>query len=188
MAGAGSLLGKPMATVDNYLHGLSRRGRQGDWQHELLAFDLGTETYAIDILRLRAIVARLTVTELPRAPAYLLGIISLRGQIVPLVDLRLRLGLRATPPTRASRILVVDAAGEPVGLLVDAVRQVIRLRDDELETRPPALAGRESEYVAGLARPRAEGGKAGGLVILLAVDAVVKIAAGVAAAVPGGAR
>ena len=165
------VLSRPMATVDNYLHGLStRRGRSDDWQHELLAFDLGSETYAVDILRLRGIVTRRAVTEVPRSPAYLLGVVSLRGQIVPLVDLRLRLGLPASAPTRGTRILVVDQAGESFGLLVDGVRQVVRLRDDELESRPPALAGRESEFIAGIARPRT-----GGMLILLGVDAVLKL-------------
>ena len=166
------LLSRPLATVENYLHGLStRRGRKtDDWQQELLAFDLGKETYALDILRLRGIVTRRPATEVPRAPDYLLGIVSLRGQIVPLIDLRLRLGLPATPPTRATRILVVDQAGESFGLLVDSVRQVVRLRDDEMETRPPALAGRESEFIAGIARPRQ-----GGMLILLGVDAVLKL-------------
>ncbi len=165
-------LQKPLATVANYHHGWkSRRGRSDDWQHELLAFELGSETYAVDILRLRGIVTRRPVTEVPRVPAFLLGVVSLRGQIVPLVDLRLRLGLAATPATRGTRILVVDQAGESFGLLVDGVRQVVRLRDDELEARPPALAGRESEFIAGIARPRG-----GGMLILLAVDAVLKLA------------
>jgi purine-binding chemotaxis protein CheW len=168
---AADMLGRPMATVENYLHGFTtRRGRSDDWQLELLAFDLGQETYALDILRLRGIVTRRPATEVPRAPAYLLGVVSLRGQIIPLVDLRLRLGLPATAPTRATRILVVDQAGEAFGLLVDSVRQVVRLRDDELETRPPALAGRESEFIAGIARPRQ-----GGMLILLGVDAVLKL-------------
>lgn len=171
---ATDMLARPLATVENYLHGLStRRGRSDDWQQELLAFDLGQETYALDILRLRGIVTRRPATEVPRAPAYLLGVISLRGQIVPLIDLRLRLGLPATASTRATRILVVDQAGESFGLLVDSVRQVVRLRDDELETRPPALAGRESEFIAGIARPRQ-----GGMLILLGVDAVLKLQLG----------
>jgi purine-binding chemotaxis protein CheW len=171
---ATDMLARPLATVENYLHGLStRRGRSDDWQQELLAFDLGQETYALDILRLRGIVTRRPATEVPRVPAYLLGVISLRGQIVPLIDLRLRLGLPATPQTRATRILVVDQAGDAFGLLVDSVRQVVRLRDDELETRPPALAGRESEFIAGIARPRS-----GGMLILLGVDAVLKLQLG----------
>jgi purine-binding chemotaxis protein CheW len=109
----------------------------------------------------------------PRAPAYLLGVVSLRGQIVPLIDLRRRLGLPPGPDTRATRILVVDQAGESFGLLVDSVRQVVRLRDDEMESRPPALASRESEFIAGIARPRT-----GGMLILLGVDAVLKLQLG----------
>jgi purine-binding chemotaxis protein CheW len=164
------LAGKPLATVENYLTAASsRRGRQDDWQHELLAFELGREVYAVSILRLRAIVTRRAVTELPRVPAWLLGVMSIRGQIVPLIDLRLRLGLPAPAPGKAARVLVVHREDEPFGLLVDGVRQVVRLRDEELETRPPALAGRDSEFVSGIARPRA-----GGMLIMLNVDAVLK--------------
>jgi purine-binding chemotaxis protein CheW len=172
------MLGKPLATVDNYLVGWSRRGRQAHWHQEVLAFDLGPELYGVDIKRLRAIVTRRPVTEVPRTPPYLLGIVSLRGQVVPLVDLRRRLGLPPVEPGRSTRILVVDHAGEPFGLLVDGVRQVVRLAEEEIEVRPPALAGRESEFVAGIARPEAEGERprgGAGMVILLALDAVLRI-------------
>jgi purine-binding chemotaxis protein CheW len=160
----------PMATVDNYLHGYSRRGRSEAWSHELLGFQLGGESYAVNLLSVREIVTRRPITEVPRTPAFLPGIISLRGLIVPVLDLRLRLGLPASTPTRASRVLIVQQAssGESFGLSVDAVRQVIRLSDEEIETRPPAFAGRESEFIAAIGRPRS-----GGMLIVLALDAVL---------------
>jgi purine-binding chemotaxis protein CheW len=168
MAAGRSLLRLPLATVHNYLHGYGRRGRTDDWSRELLAFHLGEERYAVDLLRMREIVTRREVTEVPRTPAFLLGVFSLRGQIVPVVDLRRRLGLPPVAPTRATRYLIVNGGGDLFGLVVDGVRGVVRLGDEAIENRPPALAGRDREYIEAIARP-----PGGGLVVLLALDQVL---------------
>jgi purine-binding chemotaxis protein CheW len=162
-------LALPVATVQNYLHGYGRRGKKGEWARELITFVLGDERYAVDLLRVREIVTRRVITEVPRTPPFLLGIFSLRGQIVPVIDLRRRMGLGEAPPTRHSRLLIVNAQnGEPMGLFVDGVRDVIRVSEEELETRPPALAGKGGEFVDGIARPAG-----GGMVILLGLDHVL---------------
>ncbi|HTM21582.1 MAG TPA: chemotaxis protein CheW, partial [Kofleriaceae bacterium] len=89
------------------------------------------------------------LTELPRVPRFLRGIISLRGQVVPVIDVRMRMGLPAVEPTRASRILIVES-GQRFGLIVDRVAKVVRLTHAQVESAP--MAGSGSEFLAEVAR------------------------------------
>jgi len=160
------------ATEESYHR---RGGRQAIYQREVLAFALGPEEYGVDILRLREIIRTRPITEVPRAPAFVLGVIGVRGEVLPVLDLRQRLRLRQqrTAPARAHRVLIVKKQGEAFGLLVDEVRQVVRLRDEDIEQRPGLLGAGESEFIAGIARPRPDR-----LVILLELDAVLAFSAG----------
>jgi purine-binding chemotaxis protein CheW len=127
-----------------------RAGAQG--VRELLAFRLGAEAYALPLASVREIARLGPLTEVPRAPADVLGVVSVRGRVTTVLDLRKRLRLEATQPTRHTRVLFVDAGAEVLGLLVDAVLQVYRLRDDEFEPgagRP----GEAGDAVVGLGRP-----------------------------------
>lgn len=162
---------KPFATEDSYHR---RGGRPAVYDREVLAFALAGEEYGIDILRLREIIRTRPITEVPRAPSFVLGVIGVRGEVLPVLDLRRRLKLHKSPPHQGgSRVLVVTKQGEPFGLLVDEVRQVMRLREEEIEPRPALLGAGESEFIAGIARPRADR-----LVILLELDAVLAFSAG----------
>ena len=97
--------------------------------------------------RVREIVRLRTITAVPRVPAQILGVITLRGEIVQVLDLRLRLGVSAPAPTRTNRIVVLHGdEGEVTGLLVDTVNEVMRV--DESEIQPPATG--DSEFVTGL--------------------------------------
>jgi purine-binding chemotaxis protein CheW len=141
------------ATEDTYHHGYAQKQRVA-FSREVLSFALGGEEYAIDILRIREILKHRPATEVPRAPAFILGVIAVRGQIIPVMDLRLRVRVAVAPPGKESRILVVTHAGEPYGLLVDAVHQVVRMREEEVEPPPALLGGPAAEFIAGIGRPR----------------------------------
>jgi len=158
----------PFATEDTW----HRRSRGAPYQHEMLAFALGDEEYAIDIRRLREIIRTRPITEVPRAPAFVLGVISVRGEVLPVIDLRQRLRRPRAAPGRGSRVLIVKRDGEAFGLLVDSVHDVVRLRDEDIEATPALLGASDSEYIAGIARPRPDR-----LVILLALDAVLGFSA-----------
>jgi purine-binding chemotaxis protein CheW len=107
---------------------------------QLCTFRIGGEDYAVDILRVREIIRPRPVTPVPRAPASVEGVIRLRGEVVPVLDVRKRLGLAATPQTRRSRFLLVNVARKRIALVVDEVCEVLRLPRREL--RPaPALGG-----------------------------------------------
>ena len=156
------------ATEETYLR------RQDDRRkHErrgVLTFAAGGEVYGVEILSIREIIKLREITEVPRTPRFLLGVISVRGAVIPVIDLRMRLKLPAPPSTRAARILVVVRDGEAYGLLVDAVAGVVRLAESEIEPPPSTLAN-EGNFLAGIGRHRL--GRRDRLVILLHLGQVV---------------
>lgn len=160
------------ATEETYLRAVDGSGREARPTRAVLTFVVGGETYGIDILHIREIIKVVEVTEVPRAPQFLLGVISVRGVVIPVLDLRARLRLDDTPLTRAARILVADRDGEPFGLLVDAVTGVVRFSDAEIEPPPSTLNVADAAFLAGIGRYQA--GKRQRMVILLHLDAVVQ--------------
>jgi len=135
----------------------------GGPQRDVLVFSAGGEEYALGIDHIREIIKSRPITEVPRVPAFVAGIIAVRGVVMPVLDLRLRLRLPAAPLSRKARILVVmrpvagadagaqDSAREPFGLLVDRVHDVVRLPEHHIEP-PIMLSGHEAEFVAGIGR------------------------------------
>ena len=133
-----------------------RRARQHDRGPvvEYLAFALDDEPYAAPVSLVREILKPPPLTPVPRAPHAVLGIISVRGQLVTVMDLRRRLRLNESPPTRRARILLVEGAGgETLGLFVDEVLAVYRLSESEIEPAASALGNDVAPYIAGIARP-----------------------------------
>jgi purine-binding chemotaxis protein CheW len=118
--------------------------------HEFVAFALGDEPYALPVERVREIVRLRPITPVPRVPSSVLGVISLRGEIVLVVDLRRRLGMSPTDPTRKSRVIVLHGDdGAVTGLLVDGVREVLRLTEADFR---PAVGGEADAVTCLLAR------------------------------------
>lgn len=132
---------------------LARARASGAAVQELLGFRLGEEMYALPLAAVREILRPPPITEVPRAARDVLGIVSVRGRITTVLDLRRRLGMPESPLTKLARVLVVDSGDELFGLLVDAVSQVHRLLDDEMENAV-SVGGDLAEYVVGIARPR----------------------------------
>jgi purine-binding chemotaxis protein CheW len=160
----------PFATEETYLRRADdRRAAQ---RRGVLTFLVGSESYGVEILSIREIIKPREITEVPRAPRFLLGIITVRGLVMPVIDLRLRLRLEAAPLGRQGRILVVLHRGERFGLMVDAVRDVVRFADSQIEPPPPSLAPTEAPFLAGIGRHQ-EGTPEERLVILLSLDAVL---------------
>jgi len=122
---------------------------------KVLTFSLGSEVYGLDILRLKEIRGWSPVTRLPHTPGYLLGVLNLRGVVVPVIDLRLRFGLAVTQVTPLTVIMVLSlpsAAGQrECGIVVDSVRDVVDI--DTRNIRPaPAISGETgSEFIEGIA-------------------------------------
>jgi purine-binding chemotaxis protein CheW len=149
----------------------ARRAGEAGRRTEYLAFGLAGETYAVRIAQLAEILRPPPITEVPRAPSTVLGVISVRGKLVTVLDLRRRLRLVEAPIDRRSRILLVDtSAGEQLGLLVDEVQQVWRLALDEIE-QANVLGGDQAVHIAGIGRPA---GVEGTMLILLDLRPLVE--------------
>jgi purine-binding chemotaxis protein CheW len=123
---------------------------------EFLVFTLANESYAVDLTRVKEILSPPPITLVPRAAREVLGVCSVRGLLVTVVDLRRRLRVEERPLTRRARILLTSSADETLGLLVDEVKHVVRLSTNELELAASALGGDTSEYVMGVGRPEGE--------------------------------
>jgi purine-binding chemotaxis protein CheW len=165
-------LAAPLATEESYLRAGDDRATRAT--EAVLTFVAGTETFGLPIGAIREIIKLREITEVPRAPEFVLGIITVRGIVIPVLDLRVRLSLEATPPTRAARVLVTTHEGEPFGLLVDAVTGVVRLASNEIEPPPSALLSGDQQFLTGIARSQAgAAGRRARIIVLLDLGAVV---------------
>ncbi len=133
----------------------------------LVTFDLEREEFGVPIHLVREIIRVADVTRVPEAPPHIRGVTNLRGRILPVVEIRTRLGLPAAVPTARSRIVVVESRGRVLGILVDAVRQVLKLPVDVVLPPPPEVVSAQADYFRGVARLGAR------LVILLDLDKVL---------------
>lgn len=131
-------------------------GREEEIEEPLkvLCFMLADEEYAVDLMEVKEIIKVPEITDVPRVPDFILGIISLRGIIIPVFDLRKRLGLEARERTRSAKIIVASDNGRSLGMVVDKVTQVAKISGKKLEPPPPVIGGVEAEYIQGLGRFR----------------------------------
>jgi len=103
---------------------------------QLCTFRVGGEDYAVDVMRVREIIPPLPITPVPRAPSFVEGVIRLRGEVIPVLDVRRRFGLPAEPPGRKTRFVIVHVAGRRIGLVVDEVCEVVRVPRSDLRPAP----------------------------------------------------
>jgi purine-binding chemotaxis protein CheW len=121
-----------------------------------LTFQIGKEEFAVGVLKVREIMGVQDITAVPRTPAYLKGVINLRGKVIPVVDLRLKFGLAALDYTQRTCIIVVQVAGPSglllMGIVVDEVSEVLALAPADIEDTPDFGANVETRYILGLAK------------------------------------
>ncbi len=141
--------------------------RRADPVVQLCAFAVGSEQYVLDLMRVSEIVLPQRVTAVPRAPEFVEGVVNLRGAIIPVVDLRKRLGVPATQ-TRKTRLIICTVGGRRVGLLADAVTEVLRIPRSEIRPVPDLLATSGRRYFLGVC------GKPGALKLLLDARALLE--------------
>jgi purine-binding chemotaxis protein CheW len=121
-------------------------------EQQLVVFDLAHEVYGVDIGTVREIIRMQDVTSVPHRPDYVSGVINLRGRITPVVDLRKRFDLAEQEITRDSRIVVVDIDGDDIGMIVDAVTEVLRISTAQIEPPSTMIAAGGSDYIVGIAK------------------------------------
>jgi purine-binding chemotaxis protein CheW len=119
---------------------------------QLVSFNIGTEEFGVDILKVQEINRMVEITRVPQAPHYVEGVINLRGKVIPIVDLRKRFNLELKEHDKNTRIVVVDIGGNIMGMIVDSVSEVLRLPASTIEPPPEIVTGVNSEYIKGVAK------------------------------------
>ena len=151
-------------------------------RRQYLTFLLSNEEYAVDVLSVKEIIEYGDVTKVPGTPFHVRGVINLRGSVVPVVDLAVKLGREESPLSRRSCIVIVEtgAHGERVvtGVVADAVNQVIEFSPDDIEAPPAFGTGVRLHYLDGIAK------MGGAFVLVLNMDSVLSDDAHTAAALP----
>jgi purine-binding chemotaxis protein CheW len=143
---------RPKNTADQMLD----RDTVTDPQSQLLTFTLAEAVYGVAILKVQEIRGVGAITPLPGTPPFLSGIINLRGAVVPVIDLRVRLGLPAARPGRFAVTIIVRSGEKSVGLLTDAVNDVVTVAPAEFSLPPGAAQTGESRFIERLALPRTQ--------------------------------
>lgn len=136
-----------------------------------LSFRLGAEAYAIDILKVQEIRSYAEPTRMAGAPPFVRGVIDLRGVIVPVIDLRLRFGLPDARTDGSTVVIVLNLAQRVVGIVVDAVNEVIDLRPEQLRAAPGFAGGLDTDFIQGLASLPADTGER--LLIVIDIERLI---------------
>jgi purine-binding chemotaxis protein CheW len=134
---------------------------------QFLTFALGQEEYGVEILKIQEIKGFSAITPLPNAPAYVKGVLNLRGTIVPIVDLRKKFGMPEEAYTKFTVIVVVQVQGKIMGFIVDAVSDVLTVTGSEIQPTPDLHGQVDTSFLNGLAKAGEK------LVILLDIDKVL---------------
>ena len=121
-------------------------------EKQLVVFDLSAEAYGVDIGSVREIISMQDIIKVPETPAFVEGIIDLRGKVIPVVDLRKKFGLPEVERDKDNRIVVVDIAGQDIGVVVDAVNEVLRVPSNSVEPPSSIITTVDSEYLLGIAK------------------------------------
>ncbi len=136
-----------------------------------LTFTLDKEEYGIGILKVKEIIEMMPITSIPRTPAFVKGVINLRGKVIPVMDLRLKFDMGEIPYTERTCIIVVEINSEKgivfIGIVVDAVSEVLNIQETEIEETPAFGTHLNTDYILGMAKTE------GGVKILLNVDKVL---------------
>ncbi len=136
-----------------------------------LTFNLAEEDYGIGILKIKEIIGMIPVTTVPRTPAFVKGVINLRGKVIPIMDLRLRFGMQEMEYTERTCIIVVEIEGQAgtvmIGIVVDSVSEVLNIKADEIEDTPTFGAQMNTDYISGMAKTESS------VKILLDIDKVL---------------
>lgn len=138
-------------------------------ERQLVVFELADEHYGLDITSVESIIKMQAITKMPHALSFVEGITNLRGTVVPVMDLRRRFGVESKKADRETRIVVTNINRMQVGIIVDAVSQVLRIQDEAIEPPPPMATTINSAFILGIAKLE------GQLVILLDLEKILSV-------------
>jgi purine-binding chemotaxis protein CheW len=136
---------------------------------QVVSFHLGSEEYGVDISQVQEIIRLVEITHVPRAPHFMEGVINLRGQLIPIIDLRTRFGMHRADATKNTRIIVTEIGNKRVGIVVDNVSEVLNIPIESVEEAPEMIAGVGTEYIQGVGKMNER------LIILLDLTMVMSV-------------
>lgn len=121
--------------------------------NKYMNFQIGNESYGISIRHVREIIELQKISEVPDMPAYVKGVINLRGKVIPIVDIRLRFGFEARPYDDRTCIIVVEIRNSAIGFIVDTVEDVVEIPEKEVEPAPQfKTASGKDRYISGMGK------------------------------------
>jgi purine-binding chemotaxis protein CheW len=136
-----------------------------------LTFTLANEEYGIGIMKVKEIIGMMPVTPVPRTPEFLLGVINLRGKVIPVIDLRSRFGMESAESTERTCVIVVEIDGPSgavmIGIVVDSVSDVLNISEDDIDGELSFGASLDTDYIFGMAKLE------NGVKILIDIDKVL---------------
>ena len=136
---------------------------------QYVTFTLDDEEYGVEVLKVQEIIGYQGFTRVPSVPSFVKGVINLRGLVVPIVDLRIKLSMQEKAYDNFTVILILEVRGKTIGAIVDAVSDVVNLKEDEVQATPDFASGVSVDFIAGMGR---RGDK---LIIMLDIDKVLNI-------------
>ena len=131
----------------------TRKNSETDANDEVLqwvTFQLDQETYGINVMQVQEVLLYSEIAPVPGAPNYVLGIINLRGNVVTVIDTRLRFGLPQTEVTDSTRVVIIESEKQVIGILVDSVAEVVYLKKSEIDTAPNVGTDESSRFIQGV--------------------------------------
>jgi purine-binding chemotaxis protein CheW len=141
--------------------------KEAEELRQLISFSVGEEEYGLELLRVKEVIRMREITWLPKAPSFVKGIINLRGDVIPIIDLRDKFGLESREDTAQTRVIVVEIEGRLLGLVVDSASQVVRIAADQIDPPPSVPGGFSQELITGVGKIDDR------LVILLNADSIL---------------
>lgn len=133
---------------------MNSENKQKDNQEllQLVSFNIGNEEFGIDILKVQEIIRLMTITIVPNSPEFVEGVVNLRGRVIPVIDLRIKLGMAKIEHNNDTRIIVVELNSATIGFIVDAVSEVLRIPKNITEPPPPIVAGIDSDFITAVGK------------------------------------
>lgn len=119
---------------------------------QLVSFKIGDEEFGVDILSVQEINRMSQITKVPNTPDFIEGVINLRGRIIPVIDLRVKLGMARKEHGKNTRIVVVELKGQTIGFIVDEVSEVLRIPKDITEAPPEMVGGVRGDYITSIGK------------------------------------
>lgn len=153
-----------MEAPQRQAHAGAADSSSGSVLNQIVSFKLADEEYGLDIMKVQEIILIGQITQMPQAPDFVRGLINLRGHVIPIIDLRKRFGFPDAEKSESQRIIVVNVGKRTMGIVVDEVDQVLRVKAEDVEPPPTSVKGINHDFITGLVKRERK------LVILLDIE------------------